>query len=152
MPLATGSRLGPYEIISSLGAGGMGVVYRARDTRLDRVVAIVAFQQRRFTIARSADGCKRLLGPPLYSTQLENCGFSLLIELDDVVVTASQELCDVFCGAVAEPNPNELRRGPSQEGKSMKILVLADHQAAVLTRQVPDGRICRPALTQSANV
>ena len=114
--------------------------------------ANVALQPRRFTIARSADGCKRLLGRPLYSTQLENCGFILLIELDDVVVTASQELCDVFCRAVAEPNPNELRRGPPQEGKSMKILVLADYQAAVLTRQVPDGRICRPALTQSSNV
>src|SRR5260370_18734425 len=40
MPLVTGSRLGPYEIQSALGAGGMGEVYRARDTRLDRAVAI----------------------------------------------------------------------------------------------------------------
>jgi len=40
MPLAAGTRLGPYEIQSALGAGGMGEVYRARDTRLDRTVAI----------------------------------------------------------------------------------------------------------------
>ena len=40
MALAAGSRLGPYEIISPLGAGGMGEVYRARDTRLDRSVAL----------------------------------------------------------------------------------------------------------------
>jgi eukaryotic-like serine/threonine-protein kinase len=40
MPLASGNRLGPYEIQSPLGAGGMGEVYRARDTRLDRTVAI----------------------------------------------------------------------------------------------------------------
>src|SRR5215469_14534163 len=40
MPLASGKRLGPYEIVESLGAGGMGEVYRARDTRLDRAVAI----------------------------------------------------------------------------------------------------------------
>jgi hypothetical protein len=40
MPLSTGSRLGPYEVVSPLGAGGMGEVYRARDTRLDRDVAI----------------------------------------------------------------------------------------------------------------
>ena len=40
MALASGSKLGPYEIQSPLGAGGMGEVYRARDTRLDRDVAI----------------------------------------------------------------------------------------------------------------
>jgi eukaryotic-like serine/threonine-protein kinase len=40
MALAPGKRLGPYEILSPLGAGGMGEVYRAKDTRLDRTVAI----------------------------------------------------------------------------------------------------------------
>jgi serine/threonine protein kinase len=40
MTLEAGRRLGPYEIVSPIGAGGMGEVYRARDTRLDRTVAI----------------------------------------------------------------------------------------------------------------
>src|SRR5439155_10715562 len=40
MPLSVGMRLGPYEILAAIGAGGMGEVYRARDTRLKREVAI----------------------------------------------------------------------------------------------------------------
>src|SRR5215208_1604123 len=40
MPIAAGTRLGPYEVVALLGAGGMGEVYCARDTRLDRDVAI----------------------------------------------------------------------------------------------------------------
>ena len=42
MALAPATRLGPYEIVGALGAGGMGEVYRARDTRLDRSVAVEA--------------------------------------------------------------------------------------------------------------
>jgi serine/threonine protein kinase len=45
LPLSSGSRLGPYEIVAPLGAGGMGEVYRARDTRLGREVAVKVVAQ-----------------------------------------------------------------------------------------------------------
>jgi Tol biopolymer transport system component/predicted Ser/Thr protein kinase len=57
MPLSAGSKLGPYEILAPIGAGGMGEVYRARDTRLERTVAIkvaaAKFSERFETEARA---------------------------------------------------------------------------------------------------
>jgi Tol biopolymer transport system component len=52
LPLTAGSRLGPYEILSPLGVGGMGEVYRARDTRLERTVAVKVLPQH---LSASAD-------------------------------------------------------------------------------------------------
>src|SRR5258708_3194628 len=54
MPFAAGTRLGPYEIIAPLGAGGMGEVYRAHDTRLDRTVAVKSL-----TVALATDSGAR---------------------------------------------------------------------------------------------
>ena len=44
MPLTPGSKLGPYEVVNAIGADGMGEVYKARDTRLDRIVALKVIQ------------------------------------------------------------------------------------------------------------
>jgi Tol biopolymer transport system component len=56
MPLAAGNRLGPYEIVAPLGAGGMGEVYRARDTRLGRDVAVKVLPER---LAHDAEALER---------------------------------------------------------------------------------------------
>ena len=45
MSLSAGTRLGPYEILAPIGAGGMGEVYKAKDTRLDRTVAVQALPE-----------------------------------------------------------------------------------------------------------
>jgi serine/threonine protein kinase len=57
MPLAPSTRLGPYEILAPLGAGGMGEVYRARDTRLGREVAIKLLPE---AVSSHADRLARL--------------------------------------------------------------------------------------------
>jgi serine/threonine protein kinase len=59
MTLSTGTRLGPYEILAPLGAGGMGEVYRARDTRLGRDVAIKVLPE---GVARSPEALARFEG------------------------------------------------------------------------------------------
>ena len=57
MLLSPGTRLGPYEIVGAIGAGGMGEVYRARDTRLDRTVAIKVLPPNR---SRATPRCEAL--------------------------------------------------------------------------------------------
>jgi eukaryotic-like serine/threonine-protein kinase len=59
MPLATGTRLGPYEIVNQVGAGGMGEVYSARDTRLDRTVAIKVLPSHRLDEAEARERFER---------------------------------------------------------------------------------------------
>ena len=56
MSIAPGTKLGPYLIVDSLGAGGMGEVYRARDTRLEREVAVKVLPE---AIAGDADALGR---------------------------------------------------------------------------------------------
>src|SRR5437773_9359263 len=56
MTIAVGTQLGPYEIIAPLGAGGMGEVYRAKDARLDREVAIKVLPT---DFAKDADRLRR---------------------------------------------------------------------------------------------
>jgi eukaryotic-like serine/threonine-protein kinase len=56
MALPSGTKLGPYEIVAPLGAGGMGEVYRAKDTRLGRDVAIKVLPE---AFARDADRLRR---------------------------------------------------------------------------------------------
>jgi len=91
MPLASNTRFGPYEIVSFIGAGGMGEVYRARDTRLDREVAIKVLSERLasdpWSLARFQTEAKSIaaLSHPnilsIYDAELEHPPLFLVTEL-----------------------------------------------------------------------
>jgi Tol biopolymer transport system component len=91
MPLSPSTRLGPYEILAPIGAGGMGEVYRAKDTRLDREVAIkilpeafAADEQRRLRFEREAKAISSLNHPhicTLFDVGHENGTHYLVMEL-----------------------------------------------------------------------
>ena len=68
MSLTAGARLGPYEIVAPLGAGGMGEVYRATDTRLERVVAIKVLPDGAASPRRRWNGSSAKRGRPQRST------------------------------------------------------------------------------------
>ncbi len=82
MPLATGTHLGPYEILAPIGAGGMGEVYKARDTRLNRTVAVkVAAEQFSERFEREAHAIAALNHPNICT--LHDVGPNYLVmELD----------------------------------------------------------------------
>jgi len=80
MPLASGSRLGPYEILSPLGAGGMGEVYRARDTRLGREVAIKALPD---ALADDADRLARFQREAQILASLNHPNIAAIHELEE---------------------------------------------------------------------
>src|SRR6204780_5030363 len=94
MPLSAGTRLGPYEVLAPIGAGGMGEVYRARDSRLGREVPLkilpVAFASdpdrvRRFEQeGRAAAALNHPNIVVIYDTGSEGGGFYVATELLEV--------------------------------------------------------------------
>ncbi len=100
MPLQHGVRLGPYEVLEPIGAGGMGEVYRARDTRLDRVVAIKSLPaelskdpERRSRFEREARTIAALTHPhicPLYDVGHHDGVDFLVMELLEGETLASR--------------------------------------------------------------
>ena len=91
MTLSAGTRLGPYEILSAIGAGGMGEVYRARDPRLNRLIAIKLLPataakdaERRERFEREARAIGALNHPgivTIYSVEQADGQFFLTMEL-----------------------------------------------------------------------
>src|ERR1035438_3497652 len=79
--IAAGSRLVPYEVISALGAGGMGEVYRAKDTRVDRLVALKVLPEELF---EDEDGRARFEREARTLASLNHPGIAILYSFEEV--------------------------------------------------------------------
>src|SRR5262249_3337264 len=104
--LAAGARVGPYEILSWLGAGGMGEVYRARDTKLHREVALKTLPEE---LARQTERFTRLKQEARILASLNHPGIATLHgleESDGGVPVLVMELVE------GESLADRLRRGP----------------------------------------
>src|SRR6266545_2497754 len=93
MVVSTGSRLGPYEIVSPLGSGGMGEVWRARDVRLSRDVAIKVLAGE---IASDADRLKRFEKEARAASSLNHPNIVTIYDIDsaDTVSYIAMELVE----------------------------------------------------------
>jgi eukaryotic-like serine/threonine-protein kinase len=78
--IAAGTRLGPYEILSQLGAGGMGEVYRARDTRLNRTITLKILPA---AVASNPDRMRRFLGEAKAASALNHPNIATVHDMGD---------------------------------------------------------------------
>jgi eukaryotic-like serine/threonine-protein kinase len=140
MALVAGTRLGPYEIVGQLGAGGMGEVYRARDTRLDRTVAIkvlnsalVASPELKARFEREARAISKLNHPNICT--LHDVGHDG--EADYLVMEFIE----------GESLADRLRKGPLPLKELLKIgCEIADaleraHRAGIVHRDLKPGNV-----------
>ena len=140
MSLVAGTRLGPYEIQSAIGAGGMGEVYKARDTRLDRTVAIKvlpaelsADPDRRVRFEREARAIAALSHPHI-------CTLHDIGTLDDTTYLVMEYLA-------GQTLADRLRKGPLPLAQALDIAAqIAEaldsaHKHGIIHRDLKPGNV-----------
>ena len=140
MGLSSGTRLGPYEIAAPLGAGGMGEVYRARDTRLDRSVAIKILPEH---LADKADAGERFEREARTISSLSHPNICQLHDIgtQDGVRYIVMELLE------GETLADRLRRGPLpleqvfRFGSEIAEGMHAAHRRGVVHRDLKPGNV-----------
>lgn len=140
MSLPSGTKLGPYEIQSQLGAGGMGEVYRARDTRLDRTVALKILNSQ---LAASNELRARFEREAKIISQLQHPNICVL---HDVGREGPTEYL-VMEFLEGESLADRLRKGPLATEELLRVAVqIADalekaHRAGVVHRDLKPGNV-----------
>jgi eukaryotic-like serine/threonine-protein kinase len=138
--LAPGSRLGPYEIVALLGAGGMGEVYRARDTRLDRAVAVKILSP---GVASSLDARQRFEREARTVSQLSHPHICALYDVGDegAMEFLVMELLE------GETLAERLKKGPLATDRTLRFGVqIADaldkaHRQGVIHRDLEPANV-----------
>src|SRR5712671_4458912 len=144
MTLSPGMRLGPYEVVAPLGAGGMGEVYRARDTKLNRDVAIKVLSP---AFAENAERMARF--------QREAQVLAALNHPNIAQIYGMEEFSDKRAALVMELVPGEDLQGPIPMDEALGIAkqlaeaLEAAHERGIVHRDLkpanikitPDGRV-----------
>src|SRR6185312_6126676 len=147
MSLATGTKLGPYEIQSPLGAGGMGEVYRARDTRLDRTVAVKVLSAH---LSESPDLKQRFEREAKTISSLQHPNICVLHDIGRDASCGTDFLVMEYLEG--ETLADRLRKGPMPFAEQLNIAIqIADalaaaHGAGIVHRDLKPGNVM---LTQS---
>jgi eukaryotic-like serine/threonine-protein kinase len=132
MPLAAGHRLGPYGILAPLGAGGMGEVYRAKDTRLDREVAIEVLPG---ALAEHPDRLGRFEREAKVLAALNHPNIAMIHGLEDRAIV--MELVE------GPTLADRIRAGPIPLEEALKIAppIEAAHENGVVHRDLKPGNV-----------
>src|SRR6266478_5163149 len=140
MPLSTGDRLGPYEILAPIGAGGMGEVYRARDTRLKRDVALKVLPS---AFARDPERMARFQREAEALAALNHPGIAMIFGLEDRAIV--MELVE------GPTLADRLETGPLPLKEALKIAgAIADaleaaHEKGIVHRDLKPANVKVPA-------
>ncbi|MCM3875684.1 MAG: serine/threonine protein kinase, partial [Thermoanaerobaculia bacterium] len=154
MTLASGTKLGPYEIVSPLGAGGMGEVYRAKDTRVDRAVALKVLPEELF---ESEERRGRFEREARMLASLNHPGIAILYSFEEISTSSSSSTRHLLAMELVEGDDfaQRIAAGPLSLEESLSFArqiaeaLEAAHEKGIVHRDLkpanvkvtPDGRV-----------